>query len=122
MPEIPADVPPGVLVWLAIAGAVIGLLATAVGTRLPLIGEGLAKFSESRRRTAAAVDDADIAERDRQIAYLQGRMDEQRAEIQSRDELVIAHQLWDRDRLVAQPDAPKPPPLWPAKTLPETRE
>lgn len=122
MPEIPVDVPPGVMIWIGIAGALIGLLATAIGTRLPLIGEGIAKFSESRRRTAAAVDDADIAERDRQIAYLQGRMDEQRAEIQSRDELVIAHQLWDRDRLVAQPDAPKPPPLWPAKTPPKTRE
>lgn len=113
-------IPEGWAVYGALILFILGIATTANPKVLKIFGEW-GKAAEERlerqRSTAKAADDADIAERDRQIAYLQGRADEQNAEIARRDALIREHLIWDYDmydRVVRSGHTvPHPPPLFP---------
>ena len=101
---------------------VVSMAAAAVPKILGPIGQAWADWLERRRRAAVARDDADIADRDRQIAYLRGVADEQRREIARRDALIAAHAPWDWTRydaaVKAGHDVTPPPPLVPYAPAP----
>lgn len=58
-------------------------------------GEAMQERLDRQRSAAKAADDADIAERDRQIAYLRGVADERQRELEMRNELIREHAPWD---------------------------
>lgn len=106
--------------WMLYAGLVFGILilaATAVPKILGPLGTGLSEWAKNQRAAASDEDDADIAERDRQIAYLQGVAAERLREIKARDALVAEHSQWDWERygaaVKAGHDVAPPPPLIP---------
>lgn len=108
--------------WMLYAALVVGILviiAGAVPKILGPLGEAFDERTKRARAAAAEADDADIAEMDRKIAYLQGRVDEQLVEMRARDVLIAEHVIWDRERLMgammAGEDVPPPPPLYPAR-------
>lgn len=68
------------MVYAAVAVALLVLVASAVPKILGPIGKGLADWSRSRREARIASEDADMADVQRQIAYLT----EQRVEDQKR--------------------------------------
>lgn len=106
----------------ALYGALFLFIVTIIAGATPKflkafgeVGEALQERLDRQRQAAMRADDADIMERDRVIAYLQGRQDEQQAEIARRDELIRQHLIWDYDMYDAAVQRgerpPHPPPL-----------
>lgn len=103
-----------ILIGATILAGVLGVLSRSFLTNFR-------EWSDAKRRMAVERDDADIAERDRKIAYLQGVADERLRELEARDRLVWAHQRWDRAKM-SDPcgDHGDPPPLFPDPERPPT--
>lgn len=101
----------------AVAAAVLIIASAALPKIAEPIGHAIDGWLERRRAAAVASDDADIAERDRQIAYLQGVAAERMREIRERDRLAAHHMPWDWERYRAAVKAGHevdiPPPLIP---------
>lgn len=103
----------GVPVWLVGVALSALFIAQVFPRLLGPIGTGLDAWATRRRQAAVAKDDADIADRDRQLIYLQAQRAEDHAYRQAHDAVLVAHAAWDREQLDrCQPDTP-PPPLWP---------
>ena len=114
--------------WILYAGLVVGVLVIvsgAVPKILGPIGQAWAEWVLRQRTASNEADTADIAERDREIAYLKGVAAERLRELKARDQLVASHAQWDWERYGAAikagheidppppliPDIPSPPPV-----------
>ena len=105
-----------ILVWAGILAGTFVVLAAAFPKILGPISEALSDWLEASRARAAAKDDADIVEREREKAYLQGIVDALRAELAHRDRLIAIHTAWDYEMLEGRnpPYLDPIPPLYPA--------
>lgn len=113
----------------ALYGALVIFILTIIGGATDRFlkifgtwGQAAAERLDRQRSAAAAADDADIAERDRKIAYLEGVNAERLRELQARDQLIADHKNWDWERYDAAVRAGNridpPPPLLPILVAP----
>ena len=104
-----------ILVWFGIVVSVTVAVATAAPKVLGPLGEAWAAWAEQKRERANMLDNEDIRERDRIIAYQKGVIAEQRWEIQERNRLIAEHEPFDHEMLSGRvPPYGKPiPPLYP---------
>jgi hypothetical protein len=75
------------IVWVAIGTGILVIIATAVPKILVPLSDSWLKLIEQRQRVQSERDDADLAERDRQIRYL-------REELAKRDAYLNDLDAW----------------------------
>ena len=89
-----------VLIWASIIVAVAVVIAGSVPKVLGPLGKGLDEWQARRRAARLADDDADIRERDRQIAFLERRLAEQDAHHAAYRRRVAAREArWRAERI-----------------------
>lgn len=119
-PANPVDVPGvdahPVVVWVAIASAVLVLLSYAVARAAGPVSEALQRWREHRQ----AGEDARILDLSAQVDHLAGRVFTLEQRQQRQDAYLYAHAEWDRAVLAAAirhgldlEELSTPPPLWP---------
>ena len=103
----------GLPVWLVVfvCGAIF--VAQAAPKIFGPLGKLIKELGDSRRRAAVEKDDADIAERNRQIAYLNERVKTLTEDHRVRDHLIYEHLGWDQQAMKQCPELGLAPPLWP---------
>lgn len=102
----------GAPMWVVGAVASLLLVSQAFPNVLGPVSRGLASWADRRRQAVQAKDDADIAERDRQIRYLQQRLEVRQREDNERDRAAVRHRVWDLAAVDKYPDLGTPPSLW----------
>lgn len=103
----------GVPVWVVLTGGVGWWVVTTFPKYFGAWGAALHDWAMRRRLAAVERDDADIADRDRQIEYFRNLADTRAREIAGRDRITFTHRQWDM-RVIEHlpPDFPPPPPLF----------
>lgn len=103
----------GVPVWVVLGMGVLWWVVTTFPKHFGAWGAALHDWAMRRRLAAVERDDADIADRDRQIEYFRALADSRAREIAGRDRLTFQHRQWDMDVIVHLPaDFRPPPPLF----------
>lgn len=106
--------------WILYAALLISIMVM-IAQAIPKVGgsisKALADWASSQRAASADADDADIAERDREIAYIKGIAAERLRELRAFHDLANEHRPWDIHHfdkaLSSDPNAKPPPPLIP---------
>lgn len=118
--EVPEGVPEAVahplVVYAAVAAAVLWVLARAAATVAGPVSEALTKLRTHRQQS----EDARIRDLSSQVDHLMGEVAVLRERLTVLDRHLIAHAEWDRQLLqhaiargLDADDIGPPPPLWP---------
>ena len=111
------------VVWVGVIVACLLLVSMAAPRVFGPISQVISDWAAQRRRMGEEREDAAMADLSEELSYVRRVAAARLADIKERDRLLVAHSIWDWERMndpgckVTEP----PPPLWPERRIMDSK-